>query len=225
MARLKPKRYLINLTGKFSQKNSLSRFKNLYHSLLGEMNNYSLAEKLKGGEYQTIISELATLKCVLNKYNPFYVEYTGNKPNSSIDGILHFENIQQKVEIVSMVDEQEMKVFSKFGGYSIDFEVLEPHHLTSIDTIKKQPLYQKIISVLDKKNYIKYKGFWLLISYIPDIYYMGDFGRDDIRAIILNTIQSQKRDLISSIKNIFKKVVFVPLNEGAENHHIFEWKI
>ena len=124
-----------------------------------------------------------------------------------------------------MVDEQEMIVFSKFRGYSTDFEVLESHHLTSIDTIKKQPLYQKIISVLNKKNHIKYKGFWLLISYVPHIYYMGDFGRDDIRAIILNTIQSQKRDLISSIKNIFKKVVFVPLTGGAKNHYIFEWLI
>ena len=221
MARLKPKKNLIDLTGKFSQKNSLSMFKNLYHSLLWEMNNYSLAEKLKGGEYQTIIRELATLNCILNKYNPSYVEYTGNKQNSSIDGVLHFENIQQQVEIVSIVDEQEMKVFSKFGGYSMDFEVLEPHHLIHNDTIEKQPLYQKIISVLDRKNHIKYKGFWLLISYDPHTSYIGDFGRDDIRTIILSSIQSQKRNLMLSIRNIFKKVVFVPF-ASALSYRLFK---
>ena len=93
MARLKPTQNLINLIDRFSQKNSFFEFKELHKNLFQEMNNYPLEEKLKGGEYQTIISELTTLNYILNKYNPSYIDYTGNKPNSSIDGVLHFENI------------------------------------------------------------------------------------------------------------------------------------
>ena len=119
MTRLKPKQNLIDLINKFSQKNSISEFKELRKNLYQEMNNYSLEEKLEGGEYQTIISELSTLNCIFDSYNPSHVEYTGNNPNTSIDGVLYFEDEKQKVEITGMVDENEMRSFKNRGGYEL----------------------------------------------------------------------------------------------------------
>ena len=61
MARLKPRKNLIDLKNKFSKKNSLSEFKELHSSLREEMENYSLCEKLKGGEYENLIALLQWL--------------------------------------------------------------------------------------------------------------------------------------------------------------------
>ena len=36
-----------------------------------------MKEKLKGGDYQTMISEISTLNCIADKYKPCYIEYTG----------------------------------------------------------------------------------------------------------------------------------------------------
>ena len=118
MSRLKPRKELINLRDQFSQKNSISKFKQLYGSLFEEMNNYSTEEKLKGGEYQKMIREISTLYSIIDKYKPSYIEYTGGH-NSSKDGILYFNEEKQYVEIVGMVEEQEQEAMSRVGNFSV----------------------------------------------------------------------------------------------------------
>ena len=118
MARLKPGQDLIDLKGQFSQKNSDIEFKKLREKLYETMNNYPPAEKQKGGEYQTMISEISTLNCIIDKYKPSHIEYTGGT-NSSKDGILYFNEQKQDVEIVGMVDEQEMESMRRAGSYSL----------------------------------------------------------------------------------------------------------
>lgn len=87
MARLKPRKNLIDLKNKFSQKNSLPEFRKLHSSLREEMEHYSSCEKLKGGEYETMIAELAILNRIIDKYKPSYIKYTGGT-NSSKDGVI-----------------------------------------------------------------------------------------------------------------------------------------
>ena len=242
MARLRPRKNLIDLISKFSQKNSILEFKELINKLHREMNNYPLEEKLKGGEYQTIISELSTLNYILNGYSPSHIEYTGNNPNTSIDGVLYFENKKQKVEITSMVDENEKKSFKNYGGYELttvapivtvmkEFRWTEDqarkylrNQLIDGGCISEDFLYKKIVRLLKKKNKEKYKKFWLLISYSP-FFHMEFFGKKDVRSFILQKIESQERELIASVRMIFKKIIFVPFTEGAESHQIFEWLI
>ena len=118
MARLKPRQNLIDLKNQFSQKNSIAEFKKLHKRLKKEMHNYSNPEKLKGGEYETMISEISTLSCIIDKYKPSNIKYTGGA-NSSKDGILYFNEGEQYVEIVGMVDEQEMKAMRKPGVISL----------------------------------------------------------------------------------------------------------
>ena len=239
MARLKPKKKLINLISKFSQKNPTFKFKELHENLYQEMHNYPLKEKLKGGKYQTIISELSTLNCITNKYSPFYVEYSGNNPNSYIDGVLYFEDEKQNVEITGMVDENEMKSFKNYGGYELmtlppiitvmkDCCMTEDQarkylksQLMNGGDISEDFLYEKIVHLLKKKNKEKYKEFWLLISYAP-FFHMESFGKREVRNFILQKIESQEQELVSSVRMIFKKIIFVPFIRGAENHQIFE---
>ena len=85
-------------------------------------------------------------------------------------------------------------------------------------------LYKKIVYLLKKKNKQKYNNFWLLISYTP-FFHMESFGKEDVRDFILQKIKLKEQELVSSIRTIFKKIIFVPFNKGAENHQIFEWKI
>lgn len=86
-------------------------------------------------------------------------------------------------------------------------------------------LYKKIIDVLKKKNNKdKYQDFWLLISY-SSFFRTGYFSEKERRDFILKKILSKNKVLISSIRKIFKKVLFVPLNKIQENHQIFEWDI
>ena len=118
MARLKPQKNLIDLKNKLSQKNSLSEFKKLHCSLREEMNNYSSCEKLKGGEYETMIAELAVLNRIINEYKPSHIEYTGGA-NSSKDGVLYFNEKTQDVEIVSITDERERQSYRKEGHYTL----------------------------------------------------------------------------------------------------------
>ena len=54
-------------------------------------------------------------------------------------------------------------------------------------------LYKHIISVLEKKNQEKYKGFWLLISYTPH-YIMSYFGKEKVKNFVLQKIQLQKKE-------------------------------
>ena len=240
MARLKPQKDLIDLINKFSQKNSIYEFKELYKNLYQEMNNYSLIEKLKGGEYQTTISELSTLNCILDKYSPSHVEYTGNKSNSSVDGVLYFGNEKQNIEITGMIDENEMKSVKNCGRYELittspiirfmkEFCCTEDQarkylksQLMDGQYLSEDLLYEKIVYLFKKKNKRKYNAFWLLISYAPS-FHMGAFGEKDVRDFILQKIKLQEQELVSSIRMIFKKIIFVPFTRGAENHKIFEW--
>ena len=239
MTRLKPKQNLIYLINKFSQKNSISEFKELRRNLSQEMNNYSQEEKLEGGEYQTIISELSTLNCILDRYSPSYVEYTGNKPDSSVDGVLYFENEKQKVEITGMIDEKEIISLKEQGEHGLMtvlpiIKVMKEFCWTEDQARKylkgqlggqylsEDFLHKKIVYLLKKKNKQKYNDFWLLVSYTP-FFHMKSFGEEDVRSFILQKIKLQEQELVSSIKRIFKKVIFVPFTRGAENHQIFEW--
>ena len=90
--------------------------------------------------------------------------------------------------------------------------------------ISEDFLYEKIVYLFKKKNKHKYNGFWLLISYAP-FFHMESFGKEDVRNFILQKINSQEQKLISSVRMIFRKIIFVPFTGGAENHQIFEWKI
>ena len=109
---------MIDLRDQFSQKNSISKFKQLYESFLEEMNNYSIEEKLKGGEDQKMIREISTLYSIIDKYKPSYIEYTGGH-NSSKDGVLYFNEEKQYVEIVGMLEEQEQEAMSRVGNFSV----------------------------------------------------------------------------------------------------------
>ena len=211
MARLKPRKNLIDLKNKFSKKNSLSEFKELHSSLREEMENYSLCEKLKGGEYETMIAELAILNRVVGKYKPSYVEYTGGG-NSSKDGVLYFNEKTQDVEIVSITDEKEIQSYRKEGHYTlltpgVSIPSVMKRFNWSEDQAKKwlrsssmngQPLiedflYDKIVSVLEKKGKEKYKGFWLLIAYSPS-FYTERLSEEERRDFILKKIQSEKKN-------------------------------
>ena len=260
MARFKPRQDLIDLKNQFSQKNSVNEFKKLHQKLYETMNNYPNEEKLKGGEYQTMITEISTLNCIIDKYKPSHIEYTGGT-NSSKDAILYFNEQKQEVEIVGMVDEQEMEsmkrtgIYSQITGVSL-FEMMQNHALSedcarkylksqlkfdNSQSIKQQLkenismpqgqsdipedfLYKKIISVLKKKNQEKYKNFWLLISYFPG-FLIDYFGNEKVRQYVLKKIQSEQDNLIDSLKQVFKKIIFIPFNEGQKNHRVFEWPL
>ena len=242
MARLRPQEHLIDLKNKFSQKNSLSEFKRLYSSLGEEMNNYSSCEKLKGGEYETMIAELAVLNRIINEYKPSHIEYTGGA-NSSKDGILYFNEKTQDVEIVSITDEKERQSYRKEGHYTLltpgvsipsvmkrfNWSEDQARNWLKSSSINKQPLvedflYEKIISVLEKKGKEKYKDFWLLIAYSP-FFYTERLSEEERRNFIFKKIQVEKEDLVYSIRKIFKKIIFVPFNEGQGDHQVFEWNI
>ena len=243
MARLEPRKNLIDLKNKFSQKKSLSEFKRLYSNLGEEMHNYSSREKLKGGEYETMIAELAILSRVIDEYKPSHIEYTGG-PNSFKDGVLYFnEKTRQDVEIVSITDKKEKISYRNTLGYELvtpgvsipsvmkRFNWSEDQarsYLKSL-SMNKQPLiedflYGKIVSVLEKKGKEKYKGFWLLIAYSP-YFYTERLSEEERRDFILKKIQSEKKELVCSIRKIFKKVVFVSFNKEQGNHQVFEWNI
>ena len=242
MARLKPRKRLINLRNKFSQKTSSSDFKKLHSSLREEMENYSLCEKLKGGEYETMIAELAVLNQIINEYKPSHVEYTGGA-NSSRDGILYFNAKTQDVEIVSITDEEERKFYRKEGHYTLltpgvsipsvmkrfNWSEDQARNWLKSSLMNGQPLiedflYDKIVSILEKKGKEKYKDFWLLIAYSP-YFYTERLSEEERRDFILKKIQSEKIDLTCLTRKIFKKIVFVPFNKEQGNHQMFEWDV
>ena len=240
MARLSPRKELITLIGKFSEKNSISEFKKLDSDLKEEMRNYSGREKLKGGEYEKKIGELAILDCITDEYTPSHVQYTGGN-NSSKDGILYFNEEEQNVEITSITDEEQIKSYRKTRSYSLMTlpaicRIMEEYGYSESQARKaleaqsmgnpliEDFLYEKIVSALEKKNKEKYKNFWLLMAYSPFFYteYLSD---EKIRKYVLEKIESEKTDLIFSIKKVFKKVIFVPYNKESGNHKVFEWRI
>ena len=95
--------------------------------------------------------------------------------------------------------------------------------LQNHDIIPEYWFYKNIVRVLEKKNKEKYKDFWLLISYSP-LFQRSDFSNKRLRNWVLNEIQSKQPELIYSLKNIFKKIIFVPYEfMGCESHHLFDW--
>ena len=177
---------------------------------------------------------------VIDKYGPSHIEYTGRKPNCSKDGVLYFDEKIQNVEIVGVKDEEEMKSVRKVKPYSSLIQAPIPSIMRQFDCsedkareilktqMKGQPLvedflYTKIIDVLNKKNKNKYQDFWLLISY-SSLFRTGCLSEKKRRNFILKVL-SEKKVLICSIRKIFKKVLFVPLNKVQKSHQIFEWNI
>lgn len=247
MARLKPRKNLIDLKNKFSKKNSLPEFKTLFSCLREEMTRYPLDEKQKGGEYEQMIGELAILNRIAAKCKPSHIEYTG-WGNSSKDGVLYFNEKTQDVEIVSITDKSQKQSYRKktpiykiaTPGVSIpsvmkeynwpEDQAREYLKSSSIDQLAEDFLYDKIVSVLEnKKREEQYKGFWLLIAYSPQ-FHAARISKEETRDFILKKIQSEKKELVCSTRRIFKKIIFVPFEEifvpfeEQDNHQVFEWR-
>ena len=143
MARMEPRQELIDLKHNFSQKNCISEFKKLY----AEMENYSLEEKLKGGDYEQMISEVSALNLMIDEYKPSHIQWTGKSapdphtgkqpPDPSQDGILYFDERKQPVEIVSFADQSQIHAIKKYSKCSQwTLEVSRPNQ--QVKPIKEQ---------------------------------------------------------------------------------------
>ena len=248
LARYKPSTEVVDLVKQLSKKLPVQEFLELYKNSKEAVKKDPQSARLQGGDYETNNSELSTLNCIINKYNPSHIEYIGRK-GGSVDGILYFDKAKQEVEITSMVDKDEKikfrneQMYFLVGSYLNEFiEAMKKEYKCTEKKLKEilescppypdDPIpfiYERIVCQLKKKTKDKfkeaYKDFWLLISYCPESPRFSCFY-GAVRDCILKKIEEENRKLISSTKEVFRKIIFVPFKEGPDGkHQIFEWLV
>ena len=172
------------------------------------------------------IDEFSALITLAEKYHAPYLKWTGGQ-NNPFDGILFFDTKEQKIEVSRILNEQALKDEKEHGQSNFfytrsgsDFD------LKSDDDIRSF-IYHRLVRILEKKNHKKYKGLWLCIAYqimkLP-------FNKPDVHEPILRKIQDKEKNLLSSIHEVFTKVIFVPnrihlmkLSE-PQSYQSFEWQ-
>ncbi len=193
--------------------------------------------KIKG--MQTACDETSVLLDLAKHYKASHVKWTGNHTlDHHFDGILYFnEATEQKIEISRILDEQrekDMKEKDKFSRTFV-FENFDRKFNDQIfsDGTKAENIklfiYDRLVSILSKKNKCKYEGYWLAIAYESIIMKMD---KDYINKPIFKKIESNEDQLLFYIRKIFKKIIFVPngmqfkIIQSSEpsEYKIFEWK-
>ena len=188
----------------------------------------SLTEK-KG--IKLACDEISALLQLAKHYKATHLKWTGNqKSNCSFDGILFFSRKHdQKVEISRVLDEIESKNLKEKGCFSRIFTIKKSDfNINSENPDMRSFIYHRIVEILRKKEKEKYKGFWLCIAYYP-YSIIGKFNEEYIKNPILKKIECEQKPLLSQIRELFKKVIFVPngthfIKVEKNTHKIFEWK-
>ena len=107
-----------------------------------------------------------------------------------------------------------------------DFNINLEKGIKNLDT--RSFIYHRIVKILRKKNQKKYKGFWLCIAYYP-YSITGKFNEEYVKKPIFKKIECEEKILLSQIRTLFKKIIFVPngihfIEVKRNTHKAFEWK-
>ncbi len=231
------------LIDQFKNKLSLTSFVEKKKNLSDYLDKIPFVEKRKGGEGEQSYVEICTFLKLGIHYKASHLKWTGGQlEGNEFDGILYFDQGEQKIEISALINPEEMKDYRKKSGHqeiprsivksmkemnvSEDFlrkywksyKNLEESYLGCPTTIVEDFIYERLVSIFKKKNNKKYKGFWLVISYEPN-FSLEYFSDDCIKKYIFKKIKSDNN--FKHLKDIFKKIIFLPYHE-VKGHKIFE---
>ena len=231
------------LNNEFKRKLPLASFKKKQQNLSDYLDTIHPKEKRKGGDGEQAYSEISTLLNLGVHYKASYLKWTGEQQEgNSCDGVLYFDQDEQKIEISALINPEEMKDYRAKGKhqemtksivlsmkemnmsendireYWESYNNVEKHIMRYPVVIVEDFIYERLVDIFKKKNKKKYKGFWLVISYEP-IFALEYFSDDRIKQYIFNKIKS--RHDFSQLKDIFKKIIFLPYHE-VKGHKISE---
>ncbi|MDE0092499.1 MAG: hypothetical protein OXN83_04345 [Oligoflexia bacterium] len=209
----------------FKEKLSKDKFNKKYYLLKKYSGKISWDERKGGGSIETAYSEISALYQLGAYYKASYLKWTGDQEEGNDhDGVLYINENEKIIEISLLLDEKDITDF-RLQGFSERDSIIEDsleesnqeiiHGMVNLQVF----IYNRIVKIFKKKHKDKYKGYWLCIPYNP-FSILGEFNESKIQNNIYNKIQREEKNLWFSIRNIFDKIIFLPLEQ---NDKIFEW--
>ena len=225
---IKDKKDLVN---KFKSKISMEDA-NKHYLQIKDFFHYSKKEK---GDERLWKSCLEIMNLInLSKYlSSTHMSWTGDPSDGkSYDGILYTDNEELKVEISNLVDEKKIISLRKTGrhriGYrriteitkniNIDKENLENYknimksrskYLEMEEDFIEDIIFQKIKTIFENKNKRKYQDCYLVIFYASELTFRL-LKDKDVKKYIFSKLETEEKELLSDIRKIFKKIIFLP---------------
>ena len=178
----------------FQTKLSTKECKNQLDNLISTQRSKQ-ENKLHKGMYNGL-EEISCLLSLAEYYNASHLKWTGDHTqDNSFDGIIYFnEKNEQKIEVSRALDEEFTKDMNRKGYADRD-----------IDDESIEFIGDRIVKILKKKNKQKYKDCWLAIAY--NLLIEGEITY--LRNTKFEKIKSENKELLTSIRNIFNKIIFV----------------
>ena len=179
----------------FQKKLSIEEYKKQLNNFLSIQSSKQENKFPKG--IDNALTEISCLLSLAEYCGASHLKWTGeHTQNNPFDGVLYFnEKREQKIEIFRALDVKFKINMDEKGQANRD-----------IDDESIKFIGHHIVKTLQKKNKQKYKDCWLAIAYdFPII--------SEITYLKFKEIESENKELLTSIRNIFNKIIFVPNRE------------
>ena len=226
-----------NILIKFKEKLPLDEFSTQMKILFKHLSRVNWEDKKGGGDIEQATTEVFTLHKLGNHYQCSHLQWTGDQlQHKPYDGVLYFDEREQKVEISEITNQKEVKnrrqidkerntyrhkenprsivkwmkdlQCSEEGARKFVLEDKKLNDYINWNTVIVEDfIYERLTSIFEKKSKEKYKGLWLVIPYNP-MFVLEYFVCDDVKKYVFEKIK--KEDKFFQIFNIFKKVIFAP---------------
>ena len=228
----------------FKEKLSISDFEKRNDELKDYLRKIPWKDKKGGGQIETSVSEISTLYSLSQHYSASHIQWTGDQDSGHpFDGILFFNQNQNKIEITSLIHKKSAISFREKNRYQMSHESIIrtfncPDWIFGIEAAEKiireranmglrdyptvvieDFLYENLVNLFKKKNKKKYENLWMVVNF-NSISFLSEFIYKDIRNYVFNKIINNEKKLVISLEKIFKKIIFLPF--GMEDN-IFEW--
>ena len=220
----------------FQNKLSLADFEENFSAFIKNDVNKDKSLTIRKG-ISPACDEISALLELAKHYRGSYLKWTGeHTQNHHFDGILFFKEDkekEQKIEISRVLDEQAKQELKKMDHFSriftikaSDFDIESQEGIEHPDT--RSFIYHRIVKILRKKESEKYKGCWLCVAYYP-YSITSKLNENYVKNPVLEKIEYKEKALLSQIRKIFKKIIFVPsgmdfIKITGNTYRIFEWK-